>query len=894
VEPIDDDPLSRELEHLHHLAQALAGAGRFADDAAQDTMLTALSQRDAPLQRLRAWLSTVLRHRLQRLARREAQRAEVERQRARPEALPGSDDIAASAELHRRLADEVAALDEPYRTAVVLRFFRDLPTATVAQQTEVPVETARTRIKRGLARLRQRLNQRYGGAAWVGLLGGVPRESLFVTTTIAMSLKPLVVGAAAVLAIAALALLPFSERFSAPDATSSEPVAIARTAAATPATSSEQPPAARAVLAAAPTAPDAACVLRGRVVAAQDGRAVANAQVRLQISDADEFACLDDAYRSLTRELADVSTDQDGRFEFTVERARLHRLAAQAAGFAPATLIGCAGGTDVTIELPTTKTLRGLVRSAPGPVAHAVVRVMTGHGTVESTSTADGRFAIAELPATRVLVAAHADGLAPQHCEVDLRAEADPEVTFELEVGRVVRGIVRDGATKAPVVGAEIRNGPTGTLTTRSDAQGRYVLTALDHRSTELHVTAAGYAPHGLEVESVSAEPTIDIDLRRGHHLRGRLVDDHGVPVADAYVCAAAHFHSASLLHTEWRRGDVHGNGRFRIEGVRGAGQLMVRAPGRGVRLYDLPRSQPDGAELDLGDLVLYPAGGLEGRVVDATGAPVAHAKVSLQGTNRDCSTLFAHLSPPLPEGSLVNPSEIFHFQPTARRAGPDGAFRFAGLAAGDYRVVVEATDRPSTTAGPFAVVDGAVHAGVEVVVAAERVIAGRVELPPGLAPDAVRQVIVTACDQESQQHESARLATDGTFRIGGLTGERYTLSSLECPRGYVLAVAREVAVGARDVVLRLLPAAQIRGRVVDADGNAVRTLVNARVMPPIAYMSKNYETDADGRFTLDVAPDFVGEVRASTGNPLVDATAEGVVAGTDDLVLTIHDRSRR
>lgn len=94
--------------------------------------------------------------------------------------------------------------------------------------------------------------------------------------------------------------------------------------------------------------------------------------------------------------------------------------------------------------------------------------------------------------------------------------------------------------------------------------------------------------------------------------------------------------------------------------------------------------------------------------------------------------------------------------------------------------------------------------------------------------------------------------------------------------------------------MLRLLPAAQIRGRVVDAEGRAVRTLVNARVMPPIAYMAKNYETDADGRFTLDVAPDFVGEVRASTGNPFLDATAESVVAGTHDLALPIRDRSRR
>jgi len=57
----------------------------------------------------------------------------------------------------------VAALPEPYREIVTLRFFGDLSLDEIARQTDRPVPTVKTQLRRGLLRLRTSVDQ--GGAA---------------------------------------------------------------------------------------------------------------------------------------------------------------------------------------------------------------------------------------------------------------------------------------------------------------------------------------------------------------------------------------------------------------------------------------------------------------------------------------------------------------------------------------------------------------------------------------------------------------------------------------------------------------------------------------------------------------------------------------------------------
>jgi RNA polymerase sigma-70 factor (ECF subfamily) len=59
-----------------------------------------------------------------------------------------------------RVLQAVAQLDEHYREVVHLRFFEDLLPAEIATRLSLPVETVRTRVKRGLAQVQRALVRR--------------------------------------------------------------------------------------------------------------------------------------------------------------------------------------------------------------------------------------------------------------------------------------------------------------------------------------------------------------------------------------------------------------------------------------------------------------------------------------------------------------------------------------------------------------------------------------------------------------------------------------------------------------------------------------------------------------------------------------------------------------
>lgn len=60
-------------------------------------------------------------------------------------------------ESRRAVQDAVAALPDPYREVVALRFFADLSLAEVADATGRPLNTVKTHLRRGLERLRPAL-----------------------------------------------------------------------------------------------------------------------------------------------------------------------------------------------------------------------------------------------------------------------------------------------------------------------------------------------------------------------------------------------------------------------------------------------------------------------------------------------------------------------------------------------------------------------------------------------------------------------------------------------------------------------------------------------------------------------------------------------------------------
>jgi len=184
------ESLLRQQRWLRRLAASLVVDAAQADDLAQEALLSALERPPADAHAPRAWLATVVRNIARRFGASERSRSARERAVARLEALPPTDEVVSRAALHAEVAMAILALDEPYRGTVLLRFFDEMKPGAIARRLEVPVETVRTRIKRGLELLRAELIARRAAAApdrsgntatqWaialVGLLDGATRR----------------------------------------------------------------------------------------------------------------------------------------------------------------------------------------------------------------------------------------------------------------------------------------------------------------------------------------------------------------------------------------------------------------------------------------------------------------------------------------------------------------------------------------------------------------------------------------------------------------------------------------------------------------------------------------------------------------------------------------------
>jgi RNA polymerase sigma-70 factor (ECF subfamily) len=153
---------------MRRLARSLVKDDAQADDVVQDAVVAAMRAPPRDAVALPAWLATTVRNGAKQLWRGESRRAARESAGARPEATPSTVEVVARAEEHGLVVQAVLALEEPYRSTLLLRFYDDLPPRDVAARTGVPVETARARIRRGLEQLRGRLDRAHGGdgKAW--------------------------------------------------------------------------------------------------------------------------------------------------------------------------------------------------------------------------------------------------------------------------------------------------------------------------------------------------------------------------------------------------------------------------------------------------------------------------------------------------------------------------------------------------------------------------------------------------------------------------------------------------------------------------------------------------------------------------------------------------------
>jgi RNA polymerase sigma-70 factor (ECF subfamily) len=202
------DELLAQRTYVRALARRLVLDPDRADDVAQDALLAALEACEPPPRAaLRRWLSVVVRNLAWRALRGEARRKVREITHARRRAGSAAADPADAVgdlQLHREVVDALLALDEPYRTTLVLHFFEGLAPREIAQRTHIAGATVRSHLRRGLAKLRATLDARHAGDRRTWMLALLPLAFPSRTATAAgaalMSTKPK-------LAVAALLLL---------------------------------------------------------------------------------------------------------------------------------------------------------------------------------------------------------------------------------------------------------------------------------------------------------------------------------------------------------------------------------------------------------------------------------------------------------------------------------------------------------------------------------------------------------------------------------------------------------------------------------------------------------------------------------------------------------------
>jgi RNA polymerase sigma-70 factor (ECF subfamily) len=815
--PVRIDELLAHRAWVRALARSLVLDESRADDLEQETWTRALGGPPADRRSLRAWLARVVRSAWIDSHRAESQRELREAAVARPDVAAPAD-VVAQLDLHRRVVQLAYELDEPYRTALLLRYFEGLSPRAIAARLAVPEETVRTRLRRALERMRARLDADSAGdrGAWCAAL--VPL-ALWTGGAAVKSSKAVTVGVVlTVLAGVTTTAVILSKKAASPNdpsvATAPAPAAAQR------ARSSEQPAAA-----AAPTPGEpAAGVLAGDVLAA-DGRPVARATIR-----AIKLGFTPDAERSPSS----ATAGDDGRFAFASLPDGDYTLDASAPGvgaaIVPRVRVAAAAQSRITIRLEPEVAVAGLVVAEEDgtPLAGATLtadavesvallyRQLEG-GAVPTTSprtsrTDDGgAFRLAPLLPGACTLTASAPGRIAR--TVTVRAPAE-RVAIPLPKGGAVRvavTVLGDDLPKELLVAVfGVRDEQTYAVTGRETT---VVVDGLAPGDREIRVRAAGHGLARFPVRVDAGRETVApaIVLEAPVELRG-VVCEAGTerPIEGAVVELAwveRYGTGSSYVRETTATTDASGAWRERVR----AGEWHVAAAKHGYvkRAEDMDE---DGvivrvdAHAPAIALYLRPSPSIVGRVEYLDGSPAEGARVCVVALSQNTG---------LPESNTVgiwpDPDEV----ETAR----DGTFRISGAP------VHQKYDlRAEWPAGERATVEDVVfqkdRLETEVRIRLERGAAGRVE---GRVVDEAGRPVAGALLSIARR----TVATDaeGRFRSDNLAAG--SVAIVAGAVGYATRGVPGVEIEAGettrvpDVVLRRR-GISLHGRVTDAAGRPV------------------------------------------------------------------------
>lgn len=151
------EELLKHASWLKNLALHLVKDAALADDIVQQTWVTAIEKPPRKNASTRHWLGRVLRNNIHNRYREESRRKRREARYASRSGDEFVDQVVERGELSAVLTQAVLRLNEPFRSTLLMRFHEDLSSKEIGRRLGIPAGTVRTRVNRGLGKLRQDL-----------------------------------------------------------------------------------------------------------------------------------------------------------------------------------------------------------------------------------------------------------------------------------------------------------------------------------------------------------------------------------------------------------------------------------------------------------------------------------------------------------------------------------------------------------------------------------------------------------------------------------------------------------------------------------------------------------------------------------------------------------------
>jgi RNA polymerase sigma-70 factor (ECF subfamily) len=456
-----------------------------------------------------------------------------------------------------------------------------------------------------------------------------------------------------------------------------------------------------------------------------------------------------------------------------------------------------------------------------------------------------GELRLASLAPGRVRIEADRGG----SVTADVVAGVETEVRFELAAGVTVEGTVSDGGG-APLAGAEVllvadaHDWLATRVVARTAANGAYRIRAVQ---PELSVSARaeGFVAALLEplrgASGSGASGSVHLDFvlaQPGTGLRGIVLDPEGRPVADALVAVgdpsgyAEKDREVEGLYREARGMRVErsgADGRFFAAGVpQGFGiAVAVQADGYPIAVANVPG---DNRATSFVEIRLAPPSVLSGVVRTAAGEPAPNV----------------HLTTIVCDGA----DEVPFALPAATSDG-EGRYRLELLPRRSLVRLEPARGHGVSTLLELALAPG--ETSRDLVLAADEILRGRVEAPPGTSFDG--WFVKVYSELAAGPLRRASIGADGRFEIPSCDHAPYRLDLYAAPNRQILR-REHVAPGA-ELVLVTPALGSIRGEFVDEAG-----LLSAGARPSLFVSSREYVTEPptrldEGRFAFEgLAPE--------------------------------------